>query len=172
MRSCSPWSRASGCARFRASSMRIRHRRRQSRRPRMPVAARDRRQSERKEELHEVALLLVGEAETEEGIVVIHHVIELRKPAVVVEASLLVSPQAGQRCGPIAERRRAVRLEAVDSNLGGRMDGVPRLRVKRRDMAGRALRLVEKESLAASGRGGTERAFRWFRSGNRELVIL
>jgi hypothetical protein len=51
-------------------------------------------QSDRKEELHQVALLRVGEIETEEGIVVIHHVIERRKPTVVIEAPLLVSPQA------------------------------------------------------------------------------
>ena len=53
-------------------------------------------QSDRKEELHQVALLCGGEVETEQGIVVIHDVVECRKPTVVIETSLLVSPQASQ----------------------------------------------------------------------------
>ena len=53
-------------------------------------------QSERKEKLHQVAFLRAAEVETEEGIVVIHHVTERREPTVVIEASLLMAPKAGQ----------------------------------------------------------------------------
>ena len=102
----------------------------------------------------------------------IHDVIERREPTVVKEASLLVTPQAGQGRCPIAMRRRAVCLEAVDADLGGGMDRVPRLRVERWHVAGRTLRLAEEEGLAPSGRGGIERTFRRFRRGDRELVVV
>src|SRR6185295_12185269 len=64
-----------------------------------------------------------------------------REAAIVIEAALLVRPQAGERRGAVLVRRRALGLERVDAHLGRRVEVLPGLGVERRHVAGRALRV-------------------------------
>ena len=51
---------------------------------------------ERQQIFHKVAFFLLGEAEFEELVVMIDDVSRRRKPAIMIEAALLVSPQTFQ----------------------------------------------------------------------------
>src|SRR5438094_366960 len=68
-----------------------------------------------------ILLLLVAEAQLEERVVMGHHIEQRREPAVVIEPALLMCPDPCQRRGAVHVRRRAVRLERVDTDLGGRV---------------------------------------------------
>src|SRR5262249_29954529 len=73
--------------------------------------------SQRPEVLHQVLLLLVGEVEVLEGVVVVHHRQQRLEPTVVVEAALVMRPQAAQRCRAVHVGGRAVRLEVADADV-------------------------------------------------------
>src|SRR5262245_45921964 len=98
-----------------------------------------RRTRQRLQELDEVALLLVAQAEAEELVVVGHHVDQRCKTSVVVEAALLMCPQSGERTRAVAVVGRAIRLEIVDADLAGGMQVPPGLGVQRRNVTARTL---------------------------------
>ena len=70
----------------------------------------------------------------------------------MVEAALLVGPQAGQRAGPVHVGRRPVGLEVVDADLAARVQVLTRLGEGRRHVAGRALGPAVEQRLAAGCR--------------------
>src|SRR5262249_12307728 len=100
---------------------------------------------QRLEELGQVGDLAVRELEREGAVVVLDDVRQRGEAAVVVEAALLVGPQAGQGRGAVAMVGIARGLEVVDADLRGGMRVPAGLRVERRDVAARALRLAREE---------------------------
>src|SRR6185503_3604377 len=110
--------------------------------------------------LDEIGLLAGGEAEREGGVVVIDDGAEGREPSVVIEAALLVREEPLERRGPIVFIGRALRLEIVDSDLGGGVHVPAPLGEQRRHVAGRALARPVEHRLAARGRGLVEAARR------------
>src|ERR1043166_3834041 len=113
--------------------------------------------SQREQVLHQVVLLGGGQVQVEHVVVVLHHCLEGREPAVVVEAALLVAPQPSQRGGAVHVRRRAVRLEVADADGFAGDQVLARLGEGRRHVAGRALRLPVEQRLAAGGGHRVER---------------
>src|SRR6185369_1575593 len=59
--------------------------------------------------LDQLGFLLRVQPEPEVPVVVVDHGSQVREAAVVIEAALLVRPQAGERRGAVLVRRRAVR---------------------------------------------------------------
>src|SRR6266705_3628259 len=98
--------------------------------------------------LDQIGLLLRVQPEHELPVVVLDHVAQRSEAAVVEEAALLVRPQSRQRGGAILAGRRAVGLEGIDSELGRRVQVVPRFREERRNVAGRALAPAVEDLLA------------------------
>src|SRR5262249_15726299 len=72
---------------------------------------------ERLQVLGQIVVLLVGQFQSQKGVVVVDDLPEARKPAIVVEAPLLVAPESREGCGSVHVRRRPVGLEAVDADL-------------------------------------------------------
>src|SRR5262249_54453790 len=103
--------------------------------------------------LDQVALLRAAETEIEMLVVVVDDVAQRGETTIVIEAALLVRPQASKRRGAVHVGRRAIGLEGVDADLRGRMQVVPRLGEQRRDVAARALGRSVEERLAALGCG-------------------
>lgn len=91
------------------------------------------------------------------------------KPAIMVEASLLMGEQSGKRRCPVNPIRRAVGLKTVDAHIRRRMRVSSGLGKQRRDVAPGALRLGVEEHFAAF-RGEVERPLGWLRGGDRQLV--
>src|SRR5882672_12829284 len=102
--------------------------------------------------LDQVALLLAVQPESEVDVVMLDDVPQSCKAPVVEEAAPLVRPQCRQRCGAVHVGRRAVGLKGIDPHLLGRVQVVPRFRIQRRNVAGRAFALAV-EDLLASCRG-------------------
>lgn len=121
---------------------------------------------------NQVVLLLLGQAQGKDRFVVVDDVEQGRELAIVVEAPFRVRPEAAQRRGPVPVIRGAVRLEAVDPDLGRRMQVPAGVRPERLEVAGVALRLSREENVASGGRSRVEAPFRGSRGGNRELVEL
>src|SRR5262245_12338486 len=128
--------------------------------------------SETQQVLDQVVSLLVGQPELEEGVVVVDHVFEGGETAVVIEAGLLVRPQATEWCGAVGVRGRTFRLERVDAHLRRRMEIVAGFRVERGHVATRALPLAGEQGFTAVGRLGVERSGGRLRRRNRQLVVV
>jgi hypothetical protein len=99
--------------------------------------------------LNQILLVCVAEVEFELRIVVVHHVEQRGEASIVEETALLMRPQPCERCGAVHVGRRAVGLERVDSDLGGRVHVVSRLGVERRYVAGRTLARTVEDRLSA-----------------------
>src|SRR3954452_21630026 len=109
---------------------------------------------QRHQVVNEVVSLRLGELQAEGLVVVPDHRAQRGEPSVVVEAAGPVGAQARERTGAVHVRRRPVRLEAVDADVGPGVQVVARLREQRRHVAGRALRrAVEERPAALGGRG-------------------
>src|SRR5437763_2870223 len=119
-----------------------------------------------------ILLLLVAEAQLEECVVMGHHIEQRREAAVVIEPALLMRPEPRQWRGAVHVRRRAVRLERVDADLGGRVQVVARLGEERRHVAARAPRLAVEQRLAAARRRRTEGAGERLRCGDGQLIEM
>ncbi|MCI0366576.1 MAG: hypothetical protein L0219_22155 [Phycisphaerales bacterium] len=94
---------------------------------------------DRPQVLDQVALLLLGQAQLEEAIVVIDDVVQGGEAAIVVEAAFveLVGVEEGtQGSGDVAVARSAIGLEVVDADFVGGVDVVAGLAEQRRDVAG------------------------------------
>src|SRR5215216_2192954 len=89
------------------------------------------------------------------------------KPAVMVEAPLLMGPQAVQRGRPVPFIRRAIGLEIVDADLVGRMQIPARLGPDGLDVAGGAPRLAAEEDIPTGRRFWIEAPLRRGRSPER-----
>jgi len=127
-------------------------------------------QLKRQQVLHQVILLLIGQAQALDLVVVVHDVEQSRKPPVVVEASLLVRPEASQRRCPVSFVRRALGLEIVNPDLGWRVHIPTGLGKQRRHMAGGALRFAVEDRLPTRSRA-TVKAACWRRGRRyRELI--
>src|ERR1051325_11895949 len=113
-----------------------------------------------------ILLLLVAEAQLEELVVMGHHIEQRRETAVVIEPAPLMCPEPRQRRGAVHVRRRAVRLDRVDADLGGRVQVVAWLGEERRQVAARALRLAVEQRLAAARRHRAEGAGERLRCGD------
>src|SRR3989442_14886675 len=89
-----------------------------------------------------------------EPVVVIDHVQQRGEAAVVEEAALLrgALSQTAERRGPVAPIGRAIGLERIDSDLGGRVHIPTRLGVERRGGGGGATGAGEEEG-PTPGRG-------------------
>ena len=92
------------------------------------------------------------------------------KPAIVIEAALLVRPEPFQRRRAIAFVRRTVGLEVVDADLGGFVRIPARLGEQRRHVAGGALRFAVEECFAARGGLLIVASFRAASAQDRELI--
>src|SRR5262249_45663628 len=108
--------------------------------------------------------------ERERAVVVLDDVRQRGEAAVVVEAALLVCPQARQRRGAVAMVGIARGLEVVDADLRGGVRVPAGLRVERRGAGGGAAGLAREELAAASRRARIEAAGRRARGGDGELV--
>src|SRR2546428_3695485 len=83
-----------------------------------------------------------------EPVVVTDHVQQRGEAAVVEEAALLrgALSQTAERRGPVAPIGRAIGLERIDSDLGGRVHIPTRLGVERRDVGGGATRAAHEKA--------------------------
>jgi hypothetical protein len=93
--------------------------------------------------------LRAAETEIEMLVVVVDHVDERGETTIMVEAALLVRPQASERRRAVHAGRRAIGLEGIDADLRRRMQVVAGLGEERRDVAARALGRSIEECLAA-----------------------
>src|SRR5262249_49786986 len=111
-----------------------------------------------------------AQVQAEYAVVVLDHVEQRREAPVVVEAALLVRPEALERRRAVALVWRALRLEVVDPDLFGGVHVPTGLRVERRHVAARAVRAAPEQLLAARGGRTIEAAARGPRRGERQLV--
>lgn len=93
--------------------------------------------SERLQKFHQVQLFLGSESQGRTAVVMVHDVAECRKTPIMIEASLLVTPDSCQGRSPIHVRRRTVGLERIHANLTGSVQVVSWLRVERRYVTNR-----------------------------------
>src|SRR5262249_3646532 len=122
--------------------------------------------------LHEIALLLGGQAQLEVAVVMLDHVIERREATVVVKAAFSTYEQPPERCGAIALVRRTLRLEFVDSDLRPGVHRPTRLREERLDVAATARRLSEKEVAPTVGGRLIVALLRRFWRRERQLILV
>src|SRR5712692_1661355 len=100
----------------------------------------------------------------------VDHVEQCSESAVVIEAALLVSPEARERRRPVHPWRRTIGLECVDTHLCRSMQVVARLREERRDVTRGAPPLAGEECLPSIERGLIERTLGRRRRWDRELI--
>src|SRR2546422_9468165 len=100
----------------------------------------------------------------------VDHVEQCSESAVVIEAALLVRPEARQRRRAVHPGRRPIGLECVDTHLCRSMQIVAWLREERRDVAGGAPPLAREEGLPSLERGLIARTLAWRRRSDRELI--
>jgi len=89
-------------------------------------------------------------------VVVIDDLIQRREAPVVVEPSLEMGEQLADRRGAVAMVRGPVSLEAVDADLGGRVQVPPGIRPQRFDMAAVALALPLNSSSPRAAAAGSK----------------
>jgi hypothetical protein len=110
--------------------------------------------------IRSLSLLTLGQRELEVVVVVVDHVGQRRKSAVVIEAAfvnLVRIPERTQRSRSIGFVRRTHGLEIVDPDFIGLVQIPSRFREQRRHMALRAGRLAV-ENLLSIGSGGPVKA--------------
>src|SRR5262249_24963738 len=95
-------------------------------------------ESERLQIFDQVVLLLRGQAQLEEVVVVIPDSGERRKAAIVIEAALLMRPNSLERRRAVAPVGCPIGLEVVDPDLGGRVEVPARLAEERGHVASSA----------------------------------
>jgi hypothetical protein len=135
------------------------------------------------EEFDQIALLNWRQIEIETGVVMVDHLQERRKTAVVEKAALRPRPEAAElrrnQHPRVQPPRPAVGLEGVNFSLGVfEADFLWRVRVeagvgvKRRHVALRAFTAAVEDRLTTFRRCGVEAARRWRRRLQRELVVV
>src|SRR2546423_1500370 len=127
---------------------------------------------QRLQELDQIILLLLGQIQFLEAVVVVDHVEQCRKAPVVIEPALHVREQSAQGGRAISFVRRTVRLELVYANLRGLVRVPPRLGEERRDVTLRAGGFPTEERFAAGGCRAVETARGRRRRGDSELIEL
>src|SRR2546422_11329065 len=100
----------------------------------------------------------------------VDHVEQCSESAVVIEAALLVRPEARQRRRAVHPGRRPIGLECVDTHLCRSMQIVAWLREERRGGTGGAPPLAGEEWLPSIASGVIERSPGRRRRGDRTLI--
>ena len=81
-----------------------------------------------------------------DSVVMFDDVLQSGEPPVMIEPAFVMAPEASEWRRAVHVCRRAIRLERIHTDFARRMKIVPRLREKRRHMAGGALPLAIENS--------------------------